>query len=69
MKLFKFISIIFAIAIIGCQQPKKELILQDNEVGLIGYGSLTSIESMEETLGRKYEGYFDVVELKDYKRN
>lgn len=69
MKLFKFISIIFAIAIIGCQQPKKELILQDDEVGLIGYGSLTSIESMEETLGRKYEGYFDVVELKDYKRN
>lgn len=62
MRLLKFVSIIFAFTKIGCQQPNKELKLQDDEVGLIGYCSLTSIESMEETLERKYNGYFDVVE-------
>lgn len=69
MRVFNFIFLFFAFVILGCMQSKKELKLRDDEVGLIGYGSLTSIESMEETLGRKYDGFFDVVELKDYKRN
>lgn len=69
MRLIIFAFLLFIIVISGCQKNEKELFIKDDEVGLIGYGSLTSIESMEETLGRKYEGFFDVVELNDYKRN
>lgn len=69
MKLSKIALTLCLLLIVGCQQSKNELTLKDDEVGIIGYGSLTSVKSMEETLGRKYDGFFEVVELKDYKRN
>jgi hypothetical protein len=69
----KLVHIIF-ILVLGCssqQTPHKmqEIIqLQDNEVALFGYGSLNSVQSMERTLGRKYDGIFKTVYLQGWKR-
>lgn len=67
-----YISIIVFILFLSSATMNKNpetIILKEDEVGIIGYGSLISIESMEKTLGRKYTGIFKTVKLIGWKRN
>jgi hypothetical protein len=50
-------------------QKKTILEIPAGSAGLIGYGSLMSLPSMEQTLGRKYEGPTYLVHLVGYQRS
>jgi hypothetical protein len=50
-------------------QQYQSIKIKPGEIGIIGYGSLTSKESMEKTLNRPYDGIFEVVELRHWERN
>lgn len=47
----------------------QQIVLNPTEIGIIGYGSLTSKKSMEKTLNRPYDGVFEMVELHNWTRN
>lgn len=54
---------------LSCQNNGKTTITIDDEfVGLIGYGSLISLQSMEETLGHKYEYTSYLVHVEGFRR-
>lgn len=58
---------LFVLALYSCGQ-KETFEIPAGKVGLVGYGSLTSKESMEVTLGRPYKGPFEIIHLNDYQR-
>lgn len=65
------LSVFLMIVFTSCtdRQPEiKEIKIEPDEVGIIGYGSLTSVKSMESSLGREYKGIFEVTRLKGWKR-
>ena len=49
-------------------RKKSVLSIPDGSVGIIAYGSLISLPSLEETLGHKYDGPIHEVHLKGYER-
>ena len=54
----------------GCKDMNKKstIKIKDNKVGMIGYGMLSSLESLEEVLGRKYEDSIYHVHLNGFQR-
>ena len=53
----------------GLAAKRKSILgIPEGSVGIIAYGSLISLPSMEETLGRKYEGPIHEVHLAGYER-
>lgn len=64
------ISLVFIAVLTGCNKPKKKTIIPIEEglVGMIGYGSLLSKTSMEETLKRTYTDSVYQVHLEGYQR-
>ncbi len=61
-------------AVVLCCSPLKknsptQIEIKPGEVGIIGYGSLTSRESMQKTLNRPYKGIFEIVRLYHWERN
>ncbi|MCM4163682.1 MULTISPECIES: hypothetical protein [unclassified Arenibacter] len=47
---------------------KSTITIQDGKVGMIGYGMLSSLESIEEILGRKYQDTIYCIHLKGLQR-
>ncbi|HRB70825.1 MAG TPA: hypothetical protein PK776_03165 [Flavobacterium sp.] len=62
-----FLLLIFT-SCVNRQPVTKEIKLEQDEVAIIGYGSLASTKSMEKSLGREYTGVFEVTRLKGWKR-
>lgn len=65
------LSVVFVLLFAACihRQPEtKEIKLAQDEVAIIGYGSLASVKSMENSLGREYKGVFEVTRLKGWQR-
>jgi hypothetical protein len=62
--LILFLSSIFGFA----AKRKSTLEIPEGSVGIIAYGSLISLPSMEQTLGHKYEGPIHEVHLTGYER-
>jgi hypothetical protein len=62
--LILFLSSIFGFA----AKRKSTLKIPEGSVGIIAYGSLISLPSMEQTLGHKYEGPIHEVHLTGYER-
>lgn len=62
------LSLIFSLT--ACSTGKGKLSIKSKEgyFGLVGYGSLISLQSMEETLGRRYQDSIYLVHLDGYKR-
>lgn len=61
--------ILFLFAISCLNEKKKDTIeIKEGFVGMIGYGSLMSLKSMEQTLGHKYKNSIYQVHLIDYNR-
>lgn len=48
---------------------EKVIDIPKGKIGLIGYGSLTSKKSMENTLGKTYEGQFRIIHLNGFRRH
>ena len=63
---------IFLVSIIvllgSCSQAKKTIQIDEDKVGMIGYGSLMSLQSMEESLGREYLDSTYIVHVAGYER-
>jgi len=58
------ILILFLFSMFGLAAKRKSILrIPEGSVGIIAYGSLISLPSMEETLGRKYEGPIHEVHL------
>ena len=67
------IFILFLILIVSftsCSTKMKKPVIEikENEVGMIGYGSLLSLKSMESSLGRKYTDSVYQIHLLGYQR-
>lgn len=65
------LCLVLMLVFAGCinRQPEpKEIKLKHDEVAIIGYGSLASVKSMENSLGREYKGIFEVTRLKGWQR-
>jgi hypothetical protein len=63
------ILILFLSSIFGCARKRKGILeIPEGSVGIIAYGSLISLPSMEESLGHKYEGPIHEVHLTGYER-
>lgn len=62
--LILFLSATFGFA----DKGKRILNIPEGSAGLIGYGSLISLQSMEQTLGHKYKGPLHQVHLMGYER-
>ena len=62
--------LIFIVSFTSCstKMNKPVIEIKENEVGMIGYGSLLSLKSMESTLGRKYTDSVCQVHLLGYQR-
>jgi hypothetical protein len=63
---FFFVSIIVLLG--SCSKEKKTTLIGDDQVGMIGYGSLMSLQSMEESLGREYLDSSYIVHVGGYER-
>jgi hypothetical protein len=48
---------------------KSTIYLNDDEIGMFGYGSLVNVSSMEKTLGNKYSGPIILSYLNNWKRD
>jgi hypothetical protein len=71
MKILKFLisALILSLISPSCLTNKKKSIeIKEGHVGIIGYGSLMSLKSFEQTLGRKYTDSIYQVHLRDYLR-
>lgn len=72
-KSFLFAYLIFSLLFTfsACQESNKKatLAIPEGKVGMIGYGSLTSLQSIEEVLGRKYQDSIYLVHLDGYERS
>jgi len=63
------ILILFLAMLFGCTaKQKNSLEIPEGLTGIISYGSLISVPSMEKTLGHKYEGPIHEVHLLGYER-
>lgn len=63
------IAVLFLSSIIGCPAKRKSTLkIPEGSVGIIAYGSLISLKSMEQSLGHKYEGPVHEVHLTGYER-
>ncbi len=61
--------ILFLTSISGFAEKRKSTMeIPEGSAGIIAYGSLMSLPSMEQTLGHKYEGPIRQVHLKGYER-
>lgn len=72
MKSIKCFSLIILIALFfSCSNKDSNTIItiEEGKVGVIGYGSLMSKNSMEKTLKRKYHDSIYIVHLEDYQRD
>ncbi|MBE3119906.1 MAG: gamma-glutamylcyclotransferase [Candidatus Atribacteria bacterium] len=64
-----FLCILFLFSMFGLATKRKSILrIPEGSVGIIAYGSLISLPSMEQTLGRKYEGPIHEVHLAGYER-
>ena len=66
----KRVFVILFLLSISCLagQEKTKLEIPEGSVGMIGYGSLMSLSSLEQSLGRKYEGPTYQIHLTGYER-
>jgi hypothetical protein len=67
------ISLSFMILFLSCTfgfaaKRKNTIEIPEGSAGMVGYGSLISLQSMEQTLGHKYEGPIQQVRLTGYER-
>jgi hypothetical protein len=63
------VLILFLSSISGFAAKRKSTMeIPEGSAGIIAYGSLMSLPSMEQTLGHKYEGPIRQVHLKGYER-
>ncbi|MBF4983453.1 gamma-glutamylcyclotransferase [Nonlabens mediterrranea] len=64
------ILVLIALLFVSCdKQASKTIInIDDNKIGIIGYGSLMSKNSMERTLNRSYNDSVYIVHLQNYQR-
>jgi len=61
--------ILFLISVSGFATKRKSIIeIPEGSAGIIAYGSLMSLPSMEQTLGHKYEGPIHPIHLTGYER-
>ena len=65
-----FILILLMALLLGCSENHKKSLLkiENGNIGMIGYGSLMSKNSMEKTLKRTYEDSVYLVHLEGYQR-
>jgi hypothetical protein len=64
-----FFMVLISFSTIASAAKEKAVIkIPEGSVGMIAYGSLISLRSMEETLGHKYEGPIRPVHLAGYER-
>ncbi len=62
-------ALILALILTSCQPSKKKTVeIKEGYVGMIGYGSLMSLKSFEQTLGHKYSDSIYQIHLKSYLR-
>ena len=67
--LFFLAQFLSSMLMFGCVANRKTTLdMPEGFVGIIAYGSLISLPSMEQTLGHKYEGPIHEVHLKGYER-
>lgn len=67
--IFLAILILFWLAVFGLAAKGKSILeIPEGSVGIIAYGSLVSLPSMEETLKHKYNGQSYEVHLRGYER-
>jgi hypothetical protein len=67
--LFILAQFLSSMLMFGCAANKKTTLdMPEGFVGIIAYGSLISLPSMEQTLGHKYDGPIHEVHLKGYER-
>jgi hypothetical protein len=63
------VLIVFLFSIFGfAAKSKSTLEIPEGSAGIVAYGSLISLPSMEQTLGHKYDGPIYEVHLKGYER-
>jgi hypothetical protein len=63
------VLILFLSTLLGCAAKRKSTLeLPEGFTGIVGYGSLISLPSMEQSLGHKYEGPSHEVHVKGYER-
>ena len=63
------ILVLFLFSTFGFAAKRTEILeIPEGSVGIIAYGSLISLPSMEQTLGHKYEGPIYEVHLRGYER-
>jgi hypothetical protein len=65
---FLFVLILFLYSSTCASKGKRVLEIPEGFVGLVAYGSLISLPSMEQTLGHKYEGPVHEIHLKGWER-
>jgi hypothetical protein len=65
---FSFFFLFLSSISFSTEINENTLEIKEGLVGIIGYGTLMSLQSMEQTLGHKYEGPIYQVHLKDYIR-
>lgn len=63
-----FLILVLSSASVFAAQRKSTIEIPEGFSGMIAYGSLISLPSMEQTLGHKYEGPIHKVHLKGYER-
>ncbi|HUU05661.1 MAG TPA: hypothetical protein VMZ49_07265 [Patescibacteria group bacterium] len=63
------VSILFLLSAAGSAAESKSTIeIREGMAGMIGYGTLMSLSSLEQTLGHRYEGQVYQVHVRDYIR-
>lgn len=66
------VFIVLLVTLTSCQTKNEEMKatfeIPDGHAAIFGYGSLTSIKSMERTLGKTYDGAYLVADLNGYER-
>lgn len=62
------LDLLVIVFLFQCSHEKPTIKIADNQMGMIGYGSLMSLKSMQRTLKRKYSDSIYRVHLKGYKR-
>ena len=67
--LFIGVLILLLSVLLGCAAKRKSTLeIPEGFTGIVGYGSLISLPSMEQSLGHKYEGPIHEVHVKGYER-
>ena len=64
------ILVLIALLFVSCDKKASKTVINidDNKIGMIGYGSLMSKSSMERTLNRPYNDSVYIVHLQNYQR-